>query len=115
MPRKLRLARALVGKLPVSIPDPGPIEEIADLQNEDVRAGTLRTVLATRPDPDWRGYVGGLTVAETASLIAPAVGILGSMADYVLNTASHLEEMGIDDPTVWQMQDLVAVELERMP
>ncbi len=225
MPRKLRLARALVGKLPVSIPDPGPIEEIADLQNEDVRAGTLRTVLATRPDPeeawlfafgslmwkpdfsfceqrrarvhgwhrafcigpdtryrgnpdfpgimlsldrggvcdgiafrlneatladclagliareppvppawvqaetaegpvsalafvcdpDWRGYVGELTVTETASLIAPAVGILGSMADYVLNTASHLEEMGIDDPTVWQMQDLVAVELERMP
>jgi cation transport regulator ChaC len=36
------------------------------------------------------------------------------MADYVHNTAMHLHDLGIDDPTVWQMQDLVAQELERL-
>jgi cation transport regulator ChaC len=41
--------------------------------------------------------------------------MLGSMADYLLNTAIHLEEMGIHDATVWQMQELVAEQQEQMP
>lgn len=64
--------------------------------------------------PGGRGYVGGLTPEQIARQIAPAVGMFGSMADYVLNTATHLEEMGIQDDVVWQMQSLVAHELEGM-
>jgi len=224
MRRTLRLTRALVEKIPATIPDPGPMAEIADVQNEDVQRQTLRDVLATRPDPEqfwvfafgslmwkpdftfreqrrarvigwhrafcigpdtryrgnpdspgimlsldgggtcdgvafrlheddlqaclasliereppippeWvhaetdagpihalafvcapggRGYIGDLTPEEIARRIAPAVGIFGSMADYVLNTATHLEAMGIHDAGIWQMQELVAEELERM-
>ncbi|WP_428641690.1 gamma-glutamylcyclotransferase [Roseibium sp.] len=73
------------------------------------------TALAFVCDPVGFGYVGGLAPEETARRIAPAVGMLGSMADYLFNTASHLEEMGIHDPHVWQMQDLVAAELEKFP
>lgn len=64
--------------------------------------------------PGGLGYLGDLTPAEVARQIAPAVGMFGSMADYVWNTVSHLERMGVHDPAVWQMQDLVAAELERM-
>lgn len=223
--RTLRLTRNLVDKIPNTIPDPGPIAEISDLQTEEVQANTLRSLTESRPDPDafwifafgslmwnpdftfverrrahitgwhrafclgpdtryrgnpdspglmlsldqggecegvafrlnetglaecmenliareppippvWvetatadgpihalafvcvpggRGYVGDLTLEETASQIAPAVGMFGSMADYVFNTASHLEEMGIQDSVVWQMQNLIATELEKIP
>jgi len=65
--------------------------------------------------PGGPGYVGDMTQEEVARQIAPAVGMFGSMADYVHNTARHLEEMGIDDPAVWRMQALVAAELEAMP
>lgn len=61
------------------------------------------------------GHIGDMTPEAIARQIAPAVGMFGSMADYVLNTANHLEEMGIHDPAVWRMQDLVAAELETMP
>tara|TARA_R110002094_G_scaffold178804_7_gene157826 strand:- start:1924 stop:2598 length:675 start_codon:yes stop_codon:yes gene_type:complete len=223
--RTLRLTRALVDKIPNTIPDPGPMAEIADLQTDEARAEVLRGVLETGPDhdacwifafgslmwkpdailhqkrrarvkgwhrafclgpdtryrgnpdapglmlsleqggecdgiafrldendvpaclaslidreppippiwvdaetdqgavralafvcnPDKFGYVGGLLPEQIAHQIAPAVGMFGSMADYVLNTATHLEEMGIQDDVVWQMQDLVARELERLP
>ncbi len=52
MARTLRLTRALVEKIPATIPDPGPMADIADLQNENVVAQTLHSVLSTRPDPD---------------------------------------------------------------
>jgi len=223
--RTLCLTRALVDKIPGSIPDPGPVAEIAEYQTDEVQAETLHAVLQTRPDhdafwifafgslmwnpittfeeqrrahvkgwhrafclgpdtryrgnpscpglmlsldhggacegvafrldetglpehlkdlitreppippvwveaetaegpiyalafvciPDGMGYVGDLSPEETARQIAPAVGMFGSMADYVLNTATHLEEMGIHDKTVWRMQSLVAAELEKLP
>jgi len=224
MRRTLRLTRALVDKIPATIPDPGPVPEIADLQTDEARARMTAKVLASRPEPDsfwvfafgsliwnpdfpyaeqrrarvpgwqrsfcmgpdrryrgnpenpgimlsldtggscegvvfrlseatlatdlasliareppldpewvtaetedgtlkalafvnkpgWIGYVSGMTAPEIAAQIAPAVGMFGSMADYVHNTAMHLHDLGIDDPTVWQMQDLVAQELERL-
>ena len=50
--RILRLRRALVDKIPKTIPDPGPIADIAELQTEDAQANTLRTLLETRSDHD---------------------------------------------------------------
>ena len=38
MRRTLRLTRALVDKIPATIPDPGPVPEIADLQTDEARA-----------------------------------------------------------------------------
>lgn len=82
-----------------------------DTETDD---GALKSLAFVR-DAAGRGHVTGLSPKQIAAQIAGAVGIFGSMADYVHNTALHLEEMGIHDPTVWQMQDLVAAELEHLP
>ena len=42
-------------------------------------------------------YVGGLSEAEVADRLAAAVGHVGSMADYLLNTVTHLQAAGIHD------------------
>ena len=61
------------------------------------------------------GYCGGLCEAEVADRLASAVGMWGSMADYLRNTVSHLEAMGIHDAYLWRMQALVAERLGRLP
>jgi cation transport protein ChaC len=48
-------------------------------------------------NPASRLYVGGLTVDECAERVRDAVGYRGSNADYVLNTATHLSELGLCD------------------
>lgn len=57
-------------------------------------------------------YVNGLDDAETARVLARAVGHRGSMAEYLFHTVSHLEQMGIRDRYLWRLQELVAAELE---
>jgi cation transport protein ChaC len=80
----------------------------------DTAQGPVRA-LAFVCVPGGPGHIGDMTPEAIARQIAPAVGMFGSMADYVLNTANHLEAMGIHDTAVWRMQDLVAAELEAMP
>jgi len=63
----------------------------------------------------FEGYCGGLREAEVADRLACAVGMWGSMADYLLNTVSHLEAMGIHDAYLWRMQAMVAERLARLP
>lgn len=43
-------------------------------------------------------YCGGLKLEEQASIIASATGGRGKNADYLHSTASHLAELGINDP-----------------
>ncbi|MET3928018.1 gamma-glutamylcyclotransferase [Devosia sp. 2618] len=57
-------------------------------------------------------YVSGLSVEDVASVLAKAVGSRGSMAEYLYATVSHLEEMGIHDPHLWELQSLVADRIE---
>ena len=57
-------------------------------------------------------YVTGLSIAEIADVLARAVGSRGSMAEYLFATVRHLEEMGIHDPHLWQLQALVAERIE---
>jgi cation transport protein ChaC len=57
-------------------------------------------------------YVGGLSAAETADVLARAVGPRGSMADYLFSTVSHLEALGIHDRHLWQLQEMVAGRIE---
>lgn len=61
------------------------------------------------------GYQGDLAEAEVADRLARAVGMWGSMADYLCNTVSHLEAMGIRDAYLWRMQQMVAERLTRLP
>lgn len=48
-------------------------------------------------------YVGHLSLAEQARIIAHAVGGRGPNADYLFNTAQHLAQIGVED---MQMDDL---------
>jgi cation transport protein ChaC len=57
-------------------------------------------------------YAGRLSEAEVADRLARAVGHVGSMPDYLLNTITHLEAAGVHDPGLWRMQALVAERLE---
>jgi glutathione-specific gamma-glutamylcyclotransferase len=58
------------------------------------------------------GYVGGLRPEEVADVLAVAAGQWGSMAEYLLNTVSRLEELGLHDSQLWHLQELVAARIE---
>lgn len=64
---------------------------------------------------DFFGYQPEPPDSELADILASAVGHVGSMADYLLNTIIQLEEAGIHDPHLWNLQELVAERLESMP
>ncbi|MDB5613100.1 MAG: gamma-glutamylcyclotransferase [Devosia sp.] len=57
-------------------------------------------------------YVSGLSINQIADMLATAVGSRGSMAEYLFATVRHLEDMGIHDPHLWQLQSLVADRIE---
>lgn len=56
----------------------------------------------------------GLDVAQQAARLALAAGPAGSGAEYLLRTAEGLERHGIHDPYIWDLQDRVAREIERI-
>jgi cation transport protein ChaC len=57
-------------------------------------------------------YVSGLSEERIGTVLARAVGARGSMAEYLFNTITHLESLGIHDPHLWRLQDLVAADIE---
>jgi glutathione-specific gamma-glutamylcyclotransferase len=57
-------------------------------------------------------YVAGRPLAEVAQGLARACGHWGSGAEYLYNTVSHLEQLGIHDEGLWALQELVAAEIE---
>jgi cation transport protein ChaC len=57
-------------------------------------------------------YVSGLPIEAIADVLATAVGTRGSMAEYLFATVRHLEDIGIHDPHLWQLQSLVAERIE---
>ena len=58
-----------------------------------------------------RFYSGGLGPEEIADILARACGHVGSCAEYLHNTVSHLEERGIRDRNLWTLQQLVAAKI----
>jgi glutathione-specific gamma-glutamylcyclotransferase len=56
-------------------------------------------------------YSGRLAPEEVADVVSRAAGHWASCAEYLHNTISHLEELGIHDRNLWRLQALVA---ERM-
>jgi glutathione-specific gamma-glutamylcyclotransferase len=66
----------------------------------------------------WTGIKGPLRVekqdhARVAAILARACGHVGSGAEYLFHTVSKLEEHGIRDRNLWQLQHLVAEEILR--
>jgi len=76
--------------------------------------GPLRAV-AFVIDPASDLYVGGLDIGEVARSLAASAGERGTMAEYLLQTVSNLEALGVRDPHLWHLQELVAAELESAP
>ena len=67
----------------------------------------------------WAGISGPLRVgkqdhARVAEILARACGHAGSGAEYLFHTVSKLEEHGIRDRNLWQLQLLVAKEIQRL-
>ena len=69
--------------------------------------GNVRA-LAFTADPRGRSYVGKLPLEEAAVILAEAVGVWGTGADYLRETIAHLEKLGIRDTGLWRLQSLVA-------
>lgn len=66
----------------------------------------------------WAGPTGPriqsrLPLEEVAPILARACGPVGSCAEYLFNTVSHLEAFGIHDRNLWRLQALVAAEINR--
>ena len=59
----------------------------------------------------FEGYCGDLCETEVADRLAAAVGMWGSMAEYLMNTVQHLEEMGIRDRYLSRIEAMVAERL----
>ncbi len=53
-------------------------------------------------------YAGRLSPEAVAEVLAHACGHMGTGAEYLLNTISHLEAKGIHDSNLWRLQRLVA-------
>ena len=62
-------------------------------------------------DKGFVGYCGAMCEAEVADRLASAVGMWGSMAEYLMNTVRHLEEIGICDSYLSRMERMVAERL----
>lgn len=72
---------------------------------------TALAFVATRSGP---AYDGGRPALEVAAILARAAGHWGSAAAYLQRTVSKLEEHGIRDRNLWQLQKLVAEEIARL-
>ena len=57
-------------------------------------------------------YVSGLKEDQIADVLSTAVGGRGSMVEYLFHTVQHLEQLGIHDPHLWRLQELVAQRLD---
>ena len=55
-----------------------------------------------------------LSLEEQIERLATAVGYKGSCAEYLYNTVSHLEALGIRDRYLWDLQARVAAEIDRL-
>ena len=64
----------------------------------------------------WVGVTGrgtslGQPLEKVAWILARACGHVGSGAEYLYNSVSHLETFGIHDRNLWRLQALVADEI----
>ncbi|UOM34232.1 gamma-glutamylcyclotransferase [Acuticoccus sp. I52.16.1] len=70
--------------------------------------------IAFTADADYPLYSQEPHEDELADILARAVGSVGTMAEYILNTVEELERAGVYDPHLWRIQALVAERLLAM-
>jgi len=73
--------------------------------------GTL-PALAFWADPRQSSSFVQYNLREIARILARACGHVGSGAEYLQKTVTQLEELGIRDPYLWRLQELVASEIK---
>jgi cation transport protein ChaC len=73
--------------------------------------GTVRAFAFTHPGKSM-AYTGHLSDEAIAGALSRAVGLVGSMAQYVYLTVSHLERLGLCDDRLWRMQEMIAERIE---
>jgi cation transport protein ChaC len=76
--------------------------------------GELRAIVFWAGPKDGDGIALKLPLERVAWVLARACGYGGSCAEYLYNTVSHLEALGIRDRNLWRLQKLVAQEIERI-
>lgn len=78
-------------------------------KNLDVQLDDGRTVqaLVYVIDAGHEQYCGGLPLEEQAQIIACAVGGMGPNVEYLVNTATHLAQIGLHDPSLEWLHDRV--------
>ena len=72
-----------------------------------LKSGDVVTALAYVVDPTHEQYVAHLSLDEQADIIARAIGGRGPNTEYLWNTTSHLEELGIVDDDLRWLSDRV--------
>lgn len=79
----------------------------------ETREGPLRA-LVFWAGPKGERILRRLPLTTVAGILARACGHIGSCAEYLYLTVKHLEEKGIRDRNLWQLQALVADEIKRI-
>lgn len=74
-------------------------------------AGPIRT-LAFPMDRKNVRYIAGLSDDELADVLATTCEFRGSMAEYLFNTVTMLEGIGIHDRNLWSLQEKVAARID---
>lgn len=80
----------------------------------ETEAGPVQAILFAA-DPGFPLYHPEPEIDELADILASAVGHIGTMAEYLLNTVTELELAGVHDLHLWRLQEMVAERLERLP
>ena len=70
--------------------------------------GRSVSALAFLVDEHHEQFAGQLSLDQQLAMVRIAVGLSGRNADYVLNTARHLRELGIRDRQLMALADLLA-------
>lgn len=80
-------------------------DEVAvSLELEDGRAVQALTYVVNRAHAQYRG---GLSLEEQCAVIARAVGPMGPNAEYLMNTVAALATLGLNDPELDNLADMV--------
>lgn len=80
------------------------VEKTLDVLLED---GRTIEALVYVIDAEHDQYCGGLPLEDQAQIIAKAVGGMGPNTEYLFNTATHLSEIGLHDPSLAWLHDRV--------
>jgi glutathione-specific gamma-glutamylcyclotransferase len=91
----------------------GGLEAVRWLDAETA-GGVVKALVFYASPKQLEYYQENRPLEEVAVGLARACGHWGSGADYLYNTVSHLEQMGIHDEHLWKLQELVAEEIRAL-